>query len=77
MCCVSDSAADFQASRLSCPPFRSTQTECNCGGILICLQCHLRFVGTVQSAILFACVTFPVRRSPSTVRPSEAGFTES
>ena len=54
------------------PPLRSTQTQYNCTVKLICLLCHLRLVGTVQSASLFPRVTFTVRRSPSAVRPSVA-----
>ena len=58
--------------RLSCSPLRSTQTECNCGVKLMCLQCHLRLVGTVQSAISFLRATFPVWLSPPADRPSVA-----
>ena len=72
MYCISDPTPDFQASRLSCPPFRFTQTGCNYCVKLMCLQRHLRLVRRVQSAILFARVTFPVRRSPSADRPSVA-----
>jgi len=57
---LSDSPIYFEASRLSCPPLRSTQTECNCAVKLMCLQCHLRLFGTVQSAILFPHVAFLV-----------------
>jgi hypothetical protein len=66
MYCISDSPPDFQSSRLSAPPLRSTQTECNCGVKLICLQCHLRLVGTVQSAIScnFPSKTFTVCNRP-------------
>jgi len=60
MYCISDSRTDFQASRLGCPRLRSTQTECNCGVKVMCLQCHLRLIGTVQYAILFPRVTFPI-----------------
>jgi hypothetical protein len=35
----------------------------------MCLQCHLRLGGTVQSAILFHRVTLPVWHSPSADRP--------
>jgi len=69
MYCISDSPPDSEASCLSCPPLRSTQTECNCGVKLMCLQCHLRLVGTVQSATFFPRVTFSVRPPPAD-RPS-------
>ena len=72
MGCLSDSSADFQASRLSCPPLCSTQRECNCGVKLMCLLCLILFAGAVQSAILLPRVTFPAIRLPSADRPSVA-----
>ena len=70
MCCISDTPPDFQASRLSCHPLRSTQTESNCAVKLVCLKCHHHLVGLIQSAILFPRATLPAIRSPSADCPS-------